>query len=346
MSAVLSLVLLQSAAFLPEPSADYSQSSDDPASITIQEGVVLTDLPAMENGRIEFQMRLQRGLGFTGVLFRAESAEQSEIFYFRHHQTGNPDSWQYNPRYNGREAYQIYQGQGYGGVFDTPLGQWADVSLTVCGDQAEVKVDGKRAAFLNDLIKPAAPGRIGFWALRGERSIRNVTATPLEGISCELSEPSVDIIDQPSSLSGLIESWSVSQPMTLADAKARVGVAAANFTRIEAGHRGIADLNPVGPISEDKNSLIASAEIEASRDTLKYLKLGFSDDALVYLNGELLFAGTDRFRSRDYRFLGTVGWYDTIPLDLQSGTNRLDVIVSETEGGWAIAGRLLDTLED
>jgi hypothetical protein len=72
------------------------------------------------------------------------------------------------------------------------------------------------------------------------------------------------------------------------------------------------------------------------------MELGFSDRAVVYLNGRALFRGSDTYRSRDYRFLGSIGWFDTVFLDLREGDNELVVAVSETLGGWGIQGRLSD----
>ena len=48
---------------------------------------------------------------------------------------------------------------------------------------------------------------------------------------------------------------------------------------------------------------IDSAEGAVSR----LLQLGFSDRVRVYLNGELQYAGGNEYRSRDYRYLGTIG---------------------------------------
>ena len=46
------------------------------------------------------------------------------------------------------------------------------------------------------------------------------------------------------------------------------------------------------------------------------LELGYSDRAIVYLNGERLYRGNATYRSRDYRFLGSIGLWDTIYLPL------------------------------
>lgn len=65
------------------------------------------------------------------------------------------------------------------------------------------------------------------------------------------------------------------------------------------------------------------------------VRFGFSDRVRVFLDGRPLYAGDDGWDSRDYRFLGTVGLYDTVYLPLQAGDNQLWLAVSETFGGWA-----------
>jgi hypothetical protein len=51
----------------------------------------------------------------------------------------------------------------------------------------------------------------------------------------------------------------------------------------------------------------------------KRLDFGFSDRVRVYLNGNLLFSADDSYRSRDYRFLGSIGWFDSLWLPLAAG---------------------------
>jgi hypothetical protein len=70
--------------------------------------------------------------------------------------------------------------------------------------------------------------------------------------------------------------------------------------------------------------------------------LGFSDRAVVYLNGRPLYRGDDTYRSRDYRFLGSIGWWDSVYLPLDAGDNELAIAVSETFGGWGVQARFPD----
>jgi hypothetical protein len=87
--------------------------------------------------------------------------------------------------------------------------------------------------------------------------------------------------------------------------------------------------------------VFARAEIHADRAETRTLELGFSDRAVVFLNGRALFRGDDAYRSRDYRFLGSIGYYDTLYLPVTEGANDLLVAVSEDFGGWGIQARLL-----
>ena len=72
------------------------------------------------------------------------------------------------------------------------------------------------------------------------------------------------------------------------------------------------------------------------------MPFGFSDRAIVYCNGRAMFRGDDSYRSRDYRFLGSIGWYDTVYLPLDAGDNDLAIAVSESFGGWGIQARFDD----
>jgi hypothetical protein len=56
----------------------------------------------------------------------------------------------------------------------------------------------------------------------------------------------------------------------------------------------------------------------------------------------LLFRGDDSYRTRDYRFLGSIGWFDTVYLPLDEGENELLIAVSEDFGGWGVQARLAD----
>jgi hypothetical protein len=86
-------------------------------------------------------------------------------------------------------------------------------------------------------------------------------------------------------------------------------------------------------------TMIAKVIVESSSEQTKELSFGFSDYVIVYLNGKAIYQGSDNFMSRDYRFLGTIGFFDTLILPLQKGVNDLWFVVSEDFGGWGLKAK-------
>jgi hypothetical protein len=82
--------------------------------------------------------------------------------------------------------------------------------------------------------------------------------------------------------------------------------------------------------------------LRSDRDQVKRLRFGFSDAVKVYLNDRLLYAGSDAYQSRDYRFLGTMGLFDELYLPLAAGRNDLWLAVTEKVGGWGVKAALHD----
>lgn len=56
----------------------------------------------------------------------------------------------------------------------------------------------------------------------------------------------------------------------------------------------------------------------------------------------LICRGNNGYQTRDYRYLGTIGLFDTLALKVKGGDNELWIAVSEDFGGWGIMGRITD----
>lgn len=118
------------------------------------------------------------------------------------------------------------------------------------------------------------------------------------------------------------------------------------WNKLVTENSGLANLARVQGVEPDKNTAFARITINSEQEQVKKLSFGFSDRIKVYLNDKLLYGGQDSFRSRDYRFLGTIGYYDELYLPLQKGKNELWMAVSENEkirGGWGLQARLENT---
>lgn len=117
------------------------------------------------------------------------------------------------------------------------------------------------------------------------------------------------------------------------------GLALRTWTRLAAEPSGLVDLSRANGLRDGRNTVFARTSIRSPRAQTVALELGFSDRALVYLNARVLYRGDDAYRSRDYRFLGSIGYYDTLYLPLEEGENELVVAVSEDFGGWGVRAR-------
>ena len=65
------------------------------------------------------------------------------------------------------------------------------------------------------------------------------------------------------------------------------------------------------------------------------LKIGYSDEIVVYLNGDVIFSGRNALAYRDDNSLGLLGMDDQVKTHLRPGLNELLVAVTEYNGGWA-----------
>ena len=119
-------------------------------------------------------------------------------------------------------------------------------------------------------------------------------------------------------------------------------LAGRSWTRLESEPSGLADLARVNGLEEGRDTAFARAVVHSAGAQAKRLEFGFSDRVRVYLNGRLLFRADDSYRSRDYRFLGSIGWWDALWLPLEEGRNELVLAVSEELGGWGVQARFPD----
>jgi hypothetical protein len=283
------------------------------------------------SGVIEFDMALPNTKqSFPSVIFRGQDDGNYEHFYLRPHQNGNPDSMQYTPVINGMTAWQIYK--QYNAQTKFPVGEWMRVRLEIGDDSARVFVNSdKPTLVVHDLKRERKAGFVMLKGSLGGAYFANITITP-GAQDATPPEPLSELMP------GHVRAWFVSPPMAETEALA---AARANrlkdvaWTRLEVESNGIANLARVAGWSDKAPTVLARTVVHADRARSVAMRFGFSDRVRVYVNGALLFTGDDSQASRDYRFLGTVGLYDELQLQLRRGDNDVVFAVSEGGGGWA-----------
>lgn len=291
------------------------------------------------DGVIEFDIAFDRERNFTGVMWRMEDGLNYEEFYFRPHQSGNPDANQYQPVFNGGAAWQLLYGDRYSAPVKYDFNQWMHVKIVVSGAQAEVYIKDMTtpALFISELLRETKAGKVGIssgtfaGAYFSNFSFTSVNNPPLKG---KAREPET-------APAGAVMSWLVSNTIDGKSLEKKYQLFAADkqalsWKKLVPEHNGLANLSRIQGVEKDKNTAFARVTIQSDSEQIKRVKFGFSDIVRVYFNDRLIYGGSDLYLSRDYRFLGTVGLFDELYLPLKKGDNELWFAVTENFGGWGI----------
>ncbi len=308
-------------------------------AILIEQGYATLKDRTFKNGTIELDVFLKKEQGFPGVYFRQKQG-QSEGFYLRPHLPGKPDATQAISVYNGLASWQIYFGPTYSFAYDFEYDRWTHVKLVVNGHKAQVFLDHATAPHLSWYLKhtPQA-GAISLGGGGAAMHYANFT------ISSDSSLVQFNPIIE-KARTNTIQEWTVSNKFYEAVLKNKnrldsLLLSAKWEHELKADGTGIADLSKVVQRYEGQgNTVLVRCRINSSTSQTKLFHFGYSDRVVVLLNGQPLYQGNNQYRSRDYRFLGTIGLFDAVYLPLQKGANELILAVSEDFGGWGIIGKL------
>lgn len=308
-------------------------------AVRIKGGFVTVRDLAIQDAMVEFDMAVSSERGFAGVIFRVQDSENYEHFYLRPHLSGETDATQYTPVINGVSGWQLYSGEGFGSPVDFRYDGWMHVKIVYAGDRAEVFVDSDEPVLkIGRLKRVAASGGVGLGAADFSPAyFSNFSVSPLP------KEYRFSPIDRtaPAPDADVVTAWQVSAGMP-AEAVHAFLAGERKWYPLLAEDAGVANLARAPGIGPGRDTVVARLVIDSAVDQRKGLSFGYSDAVTVYFNGVATYSGTNRYQSRDYRYLGTIGLFDRIFLPLQKGKNEVLFSVTEDFGGWGIMARLDD----
>lgn len=286
------------------------------------------------NGTIEFDIAIPDSASFTGVEFRLVDVDNYEEFYLRPAASGQIDATQYSPVFFNNSGWQIYTGEAFTRGLKFRHYEWMHMRIVVKDARAAVYLDSDTISqYIPRLLRDPVAGGIALYSRNATTHFANLRITKSDDVDVP-----VRTITPAKVPDGVVSNWMVSQ--IIADsiyAKADVlSEAGLKWTAMKPTERGIVNLGVVGKRSQANNTIVAKFEVQSATARRATLKFGFSDRVRVYVNGKFVYAGNDVYVSRDYRFLGTVGLYDEVPLDLKAGPNTITFVVGEVFGGWAV----------
>ena len=314
------------------------------------------DLPAgllnvkgakFRDGTVEVDVASKpRGL-FMGLAFRVESAANMEFVYLRPSASDTIEAVQYTPRLNGDVIWQLLNSSHEKATAHLPANQWVHLKILVRGRTCQVFVNESKVPTLTvtNLRRGDSEGGIGLWALGGGGYFSNLRYQPLPE---RKPLPGLPPFQRP----GLLSDWELSPVFDAGDVDAGRYPAFLNqWEKVHAEEPGFVLVNrfrtspalfPMPPREEMRTGRVKGAKVVFARTTLPsakgsehLLKIGYSDDIVVYLNRKRVFSAKNALTYRDDGALGVFGLNDEIPIHLQPGENELLVAVTEYNGGWA-----------
>ncbi len=314
------------------------------AALKIKGGSALLPDLDIENGLVEFDIAVAEERGFAGLVFRVQDDSNYEHFYIRPHQSGNPDANQYQPVFNGSASWQLYHGPEYAAPIKYRFNEWMHVKIVYAGKNADVYIDSDEPVLrINNLRRDELSGAIGLNSADfSSVHFANFNYTALAD-AYALPSPA----HESSTDDGAVMTWQVSDAFdgSALEGVPRLGAAhteGRNWTTLKAEETGITNLAQIQGIAPGKNTVFARVVLSAAENVRKKLSFGYSDAASVYLNGTLIYAGDNMYQSRDYRYLGTIGLFDSVLLPLKVGDNELWIAITESFGGWGVQARIDD----
>jgi hypothetical protein len=312
----------------------------------------------LRDGVIDMDVATPAKRGFFGIQFRADSLN-GEFVYLRQHKSGLPDAMQYTPVLNTGLNWQLYSGAGFTGAVEIPRDSWFHLRLAITGATARLYVgDTTRPALdMPDLKSGLERGQVALADLIGSTCFANVEIRSTPDAPWERHPPPMP--------PGTLMRWSLSpvydalerdpeRPLSAAErAKIRRQPVKAEAPGIVAIYRYRMAPHPRVSFQSDWSTRLnpqpgtglvyARTTIQAGRDEVRKLSLGYSDEVSVFLNGRILYRGRSAQSFRDPGFLGIVSADDdALYLPLRKGPNELVLALSELGGGWGFVARLAD----
>ncbi len=313
--------------------------------LVLSRGSAMLDGTSFAEGVIEFDVAFEDKRGFGGLMWHASDDGDAEYFYIRQHKSGLPDAGQYTPMRGGLTSWQIFSDANAIAPFAFTHDGWNRIKFVIADDKADIYFNGSAQPVLHvpDLATDRGQGGVGFRTSgpNGRLRISNLTIrdlAPDEGIvgSRESVEPVPNNVIERWQVSDRFAESRIENVLSLPDDIERSALVAT----VQVEPTGVADLGRLGAPEDGADTVLVSTQIASNEARSVRFRFGYSDRVRLFLNGKLVFDGAAGFRSRDFFFLGTVGFKDAVALDLREGENTLAAAVSETFGGWAFAGAI------
>ena len=299
------------------------------------------------NGTIEYDIAFTNDRNFPSVFFRMVDQNNFEQFYVRPAQSGLPDATQYTPVFNGLAAWQLYHGPGHSSTTTLKFNEWNHIKIVVNNSKADIFINDMKepAIFADELKRKPLEGQVGL-------TVPGLAGAYLSNFKIT-KEDAPKLVGKPNKIEAkhknIIKEWKISNTFLDKKILGKTELTSDDFNKLKwkklkSEKTGITNLARISKIDSLNNTVFVKLTVESNKDQIKKFMFGYSDQVHFYLNGKLLYSGTNRYRTRDFRYLGTIGLFDEVYLDLEDGENEIIMAITEAFGGWGVLGAFEDPM--
>lgn len=311
----------------------------------------------LQDGTIDFDVRLTTRRSFVYVHFRVQGDGEREEFYLRPHKSGLPDAVQYAPVWQGRSAWQLHHGSGGTAAVPFAFDRWTRVRVVVQGRRAALFVDDMTtpALLVAQLSRETGAGSVSLGGFLPANVPGNGPIATFANVKVRSGDVPFDFdaaiarAPAPSTSTesaAVVREWAVSPGFVPKDGADVVPPTS------DAGGFQIVPAEPGGLVQLDRhvkvlaNSRVIAAFARVQVDTPRAgrfaFDLGFSDIATVFVNGDPVYRGDASYSFDQPRREGLIGFDQArLYLPLKAGRNEVAILVSDSFGGWGLMGRFI-----
>jgi hypothetical protein len=326
---------------------------DGREALRMRSGSARLDGMRFKDGTIDLDVMLSPHRSFVYVLFRTAAPGFQEEVYLRTAKSELPDALQYSPVWNAESSWQLYHGKGATAAATLAHESWMHLRLVVQDRRAALFLgeDMTRPAIVMELAREPQEGGIGLLSFVPKGVLpADVPFTSFANVVVRPGYVPFDFSREPRSVPkhppGLVTRWQLSAPF--ATPKEELPALPAStleerrlWPAYDVEERGMLVVGRHLKRPAPDAAVVARLVVQAERDTLVPMELGFSDIATVHMNGRPIFRGNARYSYDEPRQEGVIGLHQsTAWLPLTKGENEVLILLSDDFGGWGLIGRL------
>ena len=277
-------------------------------AVYLPSGLLKVKRKSFRDGTVDVDVASKPHGLFIGIAFRIESEANMEVLYLRPFASDTVEAVQYTPRLNGNAIWQLLNSSHEKASAHIPADRWVHLKIVVRGRTCTLFLNASNVPTLTvtNLRRGDSEGGIGLWSLGGGGYFSNLSYQPSPG---RKALPDLPPFQQP----GLLSNWELSPSFDAGDVDASTYPAfIGQWEKVHAEEPGFVLINryrtspamfPMPPREKMRSGRVKGAKVVFARTNVlsadgheRKLKIGYSDDIVVYLNRSQFFRGRMRCR--------------------------------------------------